>query len=141
MPLTVTESGGDGCCIASQGGGAALQNSRNITIQDVTFLRNYRQGISVIGVVGLTVTNTELSFTGVPYGTAPMAGIDFEPDGELNALTGVLFTNVTARGNAGRGFQWTLNLLTSKTPRWRLARRLTAPPLNFALPEGIIYDH
>ena len=65
---------------------------------------------------GLTVTDTELSYTGVPYGTAPKAGIDFEPDTAANVLTGVLFTNVTARGNGGRGFQWTLNLLTAQTP-------------------------
>ena len=32
--------------------------------------------MQVIGVVGLTVTDTELSYTGVPYGTPPMAGID-----------------------------------------------------------------
>ena len=148
-PLTVMESGGDGCCIA--GFGTAL-NSRNITIHDVNFTRNYRQGISVrvlllptlpcccfscschtslrnclqvIGVAGLTVTDTELSYTGVPHGTPPMAGIDFEPDSAANVLTGVLFTNVTARdnggsggssGGGGRGFQFTLNLLTAQTP-------------------------
>jgi hypothetical protein len=49
----------------------------------------------------------------------------FEPDGPRNVLTGVLFTNVTARenggdggsgGGGGRGFQFTLNELSAETP-------------------------
>ena len=31
-------------------------------------------------------------------------------------LSGIVFTNVTARGNAGRGLQWTLTMLSSRTP-------------------------
>ena len=45
-PLTVTESGGDGCCIANLGS-ANPGDARNITIHDVNFTKNYRQGISV----------------------------------------------------------------------------------------------
>ena len=112
-PLTVTESGGDGCYISHLFGSVPAQNSRNVTITDVNFTKNYRQGISVIGVVGLTVTNTELSLTA---GTPPEAGIDFEPDEETNELADIVFTNVTARGNMGRGFQWSLQKLTPATP-------------------------
>ena len=46
-PLTEMESGGDGCFISNLGSGTALTNPRNITIHDVNFTRNYRQGISV----------------------------------------------------------------------------------------------
>ena len=77
MPLTVTESGGDGCYIAHLFGTKPAKNSRNVTIVNVNFTMNYRQGISVIGVVGLNVTDTELSYT---QGTPPMAGVDCEFD-------------------------------------------------------------
>ena len=70
-PLTVQESGGDGCYIAHLHGSQPAQNSRNVSIHHVIFTKNFRQGISVIGVVGLTVTNTALSFTA---GTPPAAG-------------------------------------------------------------------
>ena len=84
LPLTVRESGGDGCYIAHLFGSTPAQNSRNVAIHNVNFTENYRQGISVIGVVGLNVTDTELSYT---RGTPPMAGVDFEPDVESNELS------------------------------------------------------
>ena len=63
-----------------------------MSIQDCLIDHNYRQGISVISAVNLTVRNTNLSYTGVPsklsghepgvdYGTPPMSGVDCEPDG------------------------------------------------------------
>ena len=61
--------------------------------------------MSVIGVRGLVVSNTELSDTA---GTPPQAGVDLEPDVNGNELTGIEFDNVTASGNAGRGFQFSL---------------------------------
>lgn len=43
LPLTVTESGGDGCYIAHLFGSKPAQNSRNVSIHDVHFKKNYRQ--------------------------------------------------------------------------------------------------
>ena len=54
--------------------------------------------MSVIGVRGLVVSNTELSDTA---GTPPQAGVDLEPDMNGNELTGIEFDNVTASGTPG----------------------------------------
>eukprot|EP00037_Helgoeca_nana_P004496 m.46179 g.46179 ORF g.46179 m.46179 type:complete len:433 (+) comp15359_c0_seq1:211-1509(+) len=102
--LAIEESGGDGIYIANSWSSPA-RNSANVTVAGVTSTRNYRQGMSVIGVVGLNVVDTVLSNTN---GTAPMAGVDFEPNSPENRLAGIVFANVTASGNAGRGFQLSL---------------------------------
>jgi hypothetical protein len=102
--LTATESGGDGVYVANRLGNSS-HPSKNITLQAVTLTKNYRQGMSVISVQGLNVTDSVLSFTN---GTPPMAGVDFEPNSHLNVLTGIRFRNVTATGNKGRGFQFSL---------------------------------
>ena len=64
--LTVVESGGDGVYIAG---------GNNTYIVDCVFDRNYRQGMSVIAAVNLTVERTVFSNTA---GTAPAAGVDRE---------------------------------------------------------------
>jgi hypothetical protein len=64
--LTVVESGGDGVYIA---------DVNNTHIVDCVFDRNYRQGMSVIAAVNLTVERTVFSNTA---GTAPAAGVDRE---------------------------------------------------------------
>jgi hypothetical protein len=51
--------------------------SLNTHIVDCVFDRNYRQGMSVIAAVNLTVERTIFSNTA---GTAPAAGVDLEPD-------------------------------------------------------------
>ena len=114
QPLTVTESGGDGTYIAHDMDALPIVNDcRNITIQSVNYVRNYRQGISVIGVRGLSISDTVVSYTA---GTPPQAGIDFEPDFAGNELSNIRLLNVTARGNAGRGFQFSLMKVGSTTP-------------------------
>jgi hypothetical protein len=114
QPLTVTESGGDGTYIAHDMGALPTVNDCvNITIQSVNYVRNYRQGISVIGVRGLSISDTVLSYTA---GTPPQAGIDFEPDFAGNELSNIRLSNVTARGNAGRGFQFSLMKVGTTTP-------------------------
>ena len=113
-PLTVTESGGDGTYIAHDMDVLpVIADSANISIHSVEYLRNYRQGISVIGVRGLSIRDTTLGFTA---GTPPQAGIDFEPDFAGNELSDIVLTNVTARGNAGRGFQFSLMKVGNTTP-------------------------
>ena len=39
-----------------------------------------------------------------------------EPDEPSNELSGIVFTRVHSRGNAGRGLQWTLTALSAQTP-------------------------
>ena len=71
--LTLAESGGDGIYLGAGRNGAT---NRNVVIRDVVCDRNYRQGISVITAENLLIENCILRDTG---GTAPQAGIDFEP--------------------------------------------------------------
>ena len=48
-------------------------------MQDCSFERNYRQGLSVISAENLTVVNSSFSDTGVPYGTAPSTSRPIKP--------------------------------------------------------------
>ena len=62
--------------------------SRNVVIRDFVATNNYRQGLSVTGAVDLLVEDSLFELTG---GTAPMCGIDIEPD-----TTGNLIQNVVS---------------------------------------------
>ena len=96
--LRIEESGGDGILVA---GGA-----KDVTIRGVASLRNHRQGISVIDAEGLLIEDCDLSQTG---GTAPAAGIDFEPDGWHEMLRDIVMRRCRLDGNAGAGVQVCLN--------------------------------
>ena len=72
--LTLAESGGDGIYLGTASKGVT---NKNIHIKDVICDRNYRQGISVITAEILLIENTVMRATD---GTAPRAGIDFEPN-------------------------------------------------------------
>lgn len=96
--LTLAESGGDGIYIGVATKGVT---DTNIHIKDVVCDRNYRQGISVISARNLLIENTVMSNTG---GTAPMAGIDFEPNGPDEMLVNCVMRNCTTRGNRSWGY-------------------------------------
>lgn len=96
--LTLTESGGDGIYVGVATKGVT---DTNIHIKDVVCDRNYRQGISVISARNLLIENTVMSNTG---GTAPMAGIDFEPNGPDEMLVNCVMRNCTTRGNRSWGY-------------------------------------
>ena len=96
--LTVTAAGGDGIYL-----GQVL--NRNVTIEHVTLTKSFRNALTVGNIIGLRVLHTVLSLTN---GTAPMAGVDFESDECYGRMQDILFTNVSAVGNSGAGFQFTL---------------------------------
>ncbi len=54
-----------------------MPGCRNVTIENVIATDHHRQGISVISVDGLRIRNSQFNHTS---GTAPAAGIDFEPN-------------------------------------------------------------
>jgi hypothetical protein len=95
--IGICESGGDGVYIAPDN---LNRISRNITIRNCVIDKNYRQGISVISVDGLLVEDTELTDT---WGTAPAAGIDFEPNGELENIKNIVVRRCRISGNQGTG--------------------------------------
>lgn len=85
---------GDGVYIS---GGTHFNKSFGVNIRDTKISDNRRNGISVISVDGLTIDGCTISYTG---GTAPEAGIDFEPNelgqGVLNVkISNTNFTNNT----------------------------------------------
>ena len=70
----IEQTGGDGIYLGS----APKQiPNRQVTIRRVDCNANHRQGISVISAEDLLIEDCQLRHTD---GTAPMAGIDFEPN-------------------------------------------------------------
>ncbi|MEI6500569.1 MAG: right-handed parallel beta-helix repeat-containing protein, partial [Armatimonadota bacterium] len=98
LGLVLTESGGDGIYL---GTGKEGVTNKDIVIKDVVCDKNYRQGISVITAENLLIENTVLSNTN---GTAPRAGIDFEPNGPTERVVNCVMRNCEAYGNAGCGY-------------------------------------
>jgi hypothetical protein len=107
--LTILESGGDGIYL-----GVSQKDVTNtdIEIRDVICDKNYRQGISVISAKNLRIENTVLRATS---GTAPMAGIDFEPNHSSEQLVNCVMRNCLVESNSGDGFLFALHNLTHKS--------------------------
>jgi hypothetical protein len=96
--LTLAESGGDGIYLGTATG--SLPN-KDIQIKDVVCDKNYRQGISVINAEDLLIENCVLRDTA---GTAPAAGIDFEPNAPGERLVNCTLRNCLSQNNAGGGY-------------------------------------
>lgn len=96
--LSFVDSGGDGIYLGVRG---APRKNVDVIIRDVVCRDNHRQGISVISAENLLVENTQLLTT---HGTAPQAGIDFEPNHSQEVLKNCVVRNCRAAGNAGAGF-------------------------------------
>jgi len=109
--LTLANSGGDGIYLGVSKTGVPPED---IVIQDVVCDRNYRQGISVISARNLLIENTVLRNTG---GTAPAAGIDFEPNYPSEELVNCVMRNCVSEYNAGGGYAFYLpNLHADSAP-------------------------
>lgn len=89
--LRFVESGGDGIY---------LNNVKNVTIVKVKCEDNHRQGISVISAENLLIEDSVFSGTD---GTAPMAGIDFEPNRADEKLVNCVLRNCRFLNNRGSG--------------------------------------
>lgn len=109
LGLTIRSSGGDGIYIR---GGSGTLYSEDIEIRDTVLYDHYRQGISVISVRNLLIENCQLLDTG---GTAPQAGIDFEPNRKDEYLINCLVRGCTIAGNRGPGVLAYLGKLNSKS--------------------------
>jgi len=109
--LNLRESGGDGVFIGSD----ILQPScRKISIAGVTCEDHYRQGISVTDAVDLTITDCVVRRTA---GTAPEAGIDFEPDYANQSLSACRVQNCRFEDNAGAAVLiYPAHLIVSSAP-------------------------
>lgn len=109
LGLHLWESGGDGVYL-----GTARQwvTNKDILLKDLVCDRQYRQGISVITAENLTIENVVMRDTG---GTAPEAGIDFEPNHPEERLVNCVMRNCVAERNASYGFVLYLPPLSAAT--------------------------
>ncbi|MBN2309953.1 MAG: right-handed parallel beta-helix repeat-containing protein [Candidatus Hydrogenedentes bacterium] len=109
--LTLADSGGDGIYLGVMERGVT---NKGVHIRNVICTGNNRQGISVISAEDLLIENTILEDTG---GTAPMAGIDFEPNDPSERLVNCVMRNCITRNNAGDGFElYAMNLDDTSAP-------------------------
>jgi len=96
--VRLESSGGDGIYLGCT---EELPYCADVVIRDVVCDDHHRQGISVIGAENLLIENCVLSDTG---GTAPRAGIDFEPNHAREKLVNCVMRHCTIAGNEGPGF-------------------------------------
>lgn len=96
--IAIERTGGDGIYL-----GAAYGKGPNdgITIRRVDCNENHRQGISVITANNLLIEDCLLRNTS---GTAPEAGIDYEPNGVNEVLSNCVIRRCIAEGNKGSGY-------------------------------------
>jgi len=97
--LRIEKTGGDGIYL---GTGSDKIPNRNVLIKGVDCNANHRQGISIISAENLLIDRCLLRNT---TGTAPQAGIDFEPNDPADVLINCVMKNCIASGNAGTGYQ------------------------------------
>ncbi|HRY71162.1 MAG TPA: nucleoside hydrolase [Phycisphaerae bacterium] len=107
--LTIQDTGGDGIYL---GAGLKHTPNRQVTIRRVDCNANHRQGISVISAEGLLIEDCRLRHTD---GTAPKAGIDFEPNHPADSLVRCVLRRCIAESNAGTGFQICPQFLNSQS--------------------------
>lgn len=93
--LRIESSGGDGIYIS---GTANRKWSEDVTVRNVVCDDHHHQGISVISAENLLIENCILSNT---RGTAPEAGIDFEPNTPDQRLKNCVVRNCVMADNAG----------------------------------------
>ncbi len=107
--LRLTASGGDGIYVGRTEKNAGCTDIR---IRDVVCDDNYRQGISIISVRGLRVERCVLRGT---EGTAPAAGIDFEPNRADEFLVDCVVRNCVIESNAAYGLLFVPRPLTERS--------------------------
>ena len=107
--LTIEASGGDGIYLGAGSGGAPC---RKVTLRKVTCADNHRQGISVISAEDLLIEDGVFKDTA---GTAPQAGIDFEPNSAAERLKHCVLRRCRFENNAADGILFALGQLDSES--------------------------
>ncbi|MGI5820011.1 MAG: right-handed parallel beta-helix repeat-containing protein [Armatimonadota bacterium] len=105
--LTLRDSGGDGIYF---GRGADDATNLNVHVKDVVCDNNYRQGISVITAENVLIEDTIMRDTS---GTAPQAGIDFEPNGPQERIKNFVMRNCLTENNNSSGYMFYLGSLSA----------------------------
>lgn len=107
--LTLADSGGDGIYLGVAQKGVPCAD---VVIRDVICANNYRQGISVISARNLLIEDCVLKDT---WGTAPEAGIDFEPNNPAEELVNCVMRNVVSENNRGSAYAFYLPTLRAES--------------------------
>lgn len=90
----------DGIAIGNNLTSTAAANPTTLT--NIVSEYNARQGISIVGGIGITVNNSKFNFIGrSTFNSGPAAGIDLEAEGGV--IRRVIFNNCEAIGNVGAG--------------------------------------
>ena len=108
--LTLADSGGDGIYL---GVGSNNATNLNITIRNVICDGNNRQGISIITAENLLIEDCAFINT---RGTAPEAGIDFEPNRPQERLVNCVLRNCRSENNAGHAYHFYLGQMHEESP-------------------------
>lgn len=107
--LTLASSGGDGIYLGVTNKGVT---NKDVLIKDVVCVDHNRQGISVISAENLTIENTVMKDT---WGTAPQAGIDFEPNETSEKLVNVVMRNCVSENNRGDAYDFYIPTLNAES--------------------------
>ena len=83
---------------------AFLRTQTKELASDLDLVDNYRQACSVISARDTTFDNCSFRDTGMTGGTAPQAGVDFEPNTAVDYLVNITLRGCTASNNVGGGF-------------------------------------
>ena len=101
--LTILSSGGDGVYVAGR--------AQDIVLEKLVCRDHHRQGLSVISVKGLRVTDCRFEDT---RGQAPQCGVDIEPNRPTDRLEDIVFEDCIFDRNAAGGL--TLHLPALNKP-------------------------
>lgn len=109
--LILEGSGGDGVYVGLGERGTAPEN---VVLENLDVKDNHRQGVSIISAKNLRIVNCKFYETS---GTAPQAGIDFEPNRAGEQLVNCVVENCKIYSNKTFGILFHLNpLLVTSEP-------------------------
>lgn len=91
--FTITETGGDGIALGTDGNAPYC---RNILVDNMNLDANHRLAMGVVAVDGLILRNSKLSNTS---GTSPGSGIDFEPNRPNERIANAVIENCVFENN------------------------------------------
>lgn len=109
--LRLADSGGDGIYLGVSQKGVPCSD---VVIKKVACVNNYRQGVSVISARNLLIEDCLFKDTA---GTAPAAGVDFEPNEATEELVNCVMRNCVSENNEGSAYTFYLRpLRADSTP-------------------------
>ena len=83
--------------------------SKDITLKNIKFENNRRQGISIVSVINLKAINIIANNTN---GTKPSSGIDLEPNNQNEYMKNVVIIKLSTKNNEGYGLLFALGRLS-----------------------------